>query len=504
MATCPRCGQYERFEDDAVVCIECIKTNRKPLLAQDDEEDFFPQEDTLPSLEPAFPPAGLIAECADYLTRATMTPPEFALAISLFNVSAILCGQVTIALGDNQWPPALWPVLVADPAGLKSAALRSGTRLLDDATGGSLRLAEDFTPEALHAALTDQPQGYIEHSEFGAFVNAVRRKDYLGGAFDFMNRVYDGETAWSLRKGQGLTKAQRVAVAMLSGTTWTALKTWVRADLLMEGFLTRPLYVPQVSKSVYVGLKSEDPQPLPDRRNHIIRGLAELHKGARYTAAPTVRFDEVAAGMWNMKDEPYDQDWESLQGELLQLISDGRDVLDSTKFLSGTGTNEPVGLLNIGGTGSLTTTQRVQTDVAATLDVDDVWDVKGNITNTRFAANATFLANSAMFDRIYRFTPSGSTTEPQAMPTREGPLCGYPKRDWSDMVNTTTTGSNVLLVGAFQNFLIADHLGMTVEIIPHLFGATNRFPTGQRGLYAYWRTGTVVAVPNAFRYLEVL
>ena len=234
-----------------------------------------------------------------------MNPPEFSLAISLFNVSAILCGQVTIDLGDNQWPPALWPVLVADPAGLKSAAFRSGTRLLDDATGGSLRLAEDFTPEALHAALTDQPQGYMEHSEFGAFVNAVRRKDYLGGAFDFMNRVYDGETAWSLRKGQGLTKAQRVAVAMLSGTTWTALKTWVRADLLMEGFLTRPLYVPQVSKSVYVGLKSEDPQPLRDRRNHIIRGLAELHKGARYTAAPTVRFNDVAAGMWNMKDEPW-------------------------------------------------------------------------------------------------------------------------------------------------------------------------------------------------------
>jgi hypothetical protein len=39
---------------------------------------------------------------------------------------------------------------------------------------------------------------------------------------------------------------------------------------------------------------------------------------------------------------------------------------------------------------------------------------------------------------------------------------------------------------------------------PHLFGATNRFPTGQRGIYAYWRTGTVVAVANSLRYLEVL
>jgi HK97 family phage major capsid protein len=146
----------------------------------------------------------------------------------------------------------------------------------------------------------------------------------------------------------------------------------------------------------------------------------------------------------------------------------------------------------------------VQTDAAATLDIDDVWDLKGNLTNTRFAANARFAGNSAMFDRIYRMTPSGSTSEPQAMPTREGPLCGYPKIEWSTMVNTTTTGSRVLILGDFQNFLIADRLGMTVELIPHLFGATNRFPTGQRGLYAYGRTGTTTAVQNAFRYLEVL
>jgi predicted phage gp36 major capsid-like protein len=44
---------------------------------------------------------------------------------------------------------------------------------------------------------------------------------------------------------------------------------------------------------------------------------------------------------------------------------------------------------------------------------------------------------------------------------------------------------------------------MSVEIIPHLFGATNRYPTGQRGLYACWRTGAGVVALNALRYLEV-
>jgi HK97 family phage major capsid protein len=199
------------------------------------------------------------------------------------------------------------------------------------------------------------------------------------------------------------------------------------------------------------------------------------------------------------------QDWPQLSDELVRLVIDGRDTLDATQFLTGTGTNAPLGILTIGTAGALTTTQRVQTDVSATLDVDDVWDLKGNLTNTRFAGNARFAGNSAMIDRIYRFTPSGSTTEPQAMPTREGALCGKPVIEWSTMVNTTTTGSKVLIFGDWQHFLVGDRLGMSAELIPHIFGAAQgNLPTGQRGLFCYWRTGTVVSAVNAFRYLEVL
>jgi predicted phage gp36 major capsid-like protein len=52
-------------------------------------------------------------------------------------------------------------------------------------------------------------------------------------------------------------------------------------------------------------------------------------------------------------------------------------------------------------------------------------------------------------------------------------------------------------------FTIADRLGMTAEIVPTLFGATRR-PTGERGLFAYWSTGSKTVIPNALRYLETL
>jgi hypothetical protein len=44
---------------------------------------------------------------------------------------------------------------------------------------------------------------------------------------------------------------------------------------------------------------------------------------------------------------------------------------------------------------------------------------------------------------------------------------------------------------------------MTAEIVDHLMGATRR-PTGERGLFCYWRTGSKTVVPEALRYLETL
>ena len=191
-------------------------------------------------------------------------------------------------------------------------------------------------------------------------------------------------------------------------------------------------------------------------------------------------------------------DWAGIEGELARLISDGRDVLDSTMLYSGTGTDQPAGVRT-----GLTTTQRVLTDVAATFDVDDAYDIKGQLP-ARFMPNATWAAHPTKWDTIFRFTPSGSTTEPQALVTRDGAFIGRPKIEWTAIPTALTTGTTQLLYGDFRAaFTIADRLGMTAEIVPTLFGATRR-PTGERGLFAYWRTGSKTVAPEALRYLETL
>jgi predicted phage gp36 major capsid-like protein len=45
---------------------------------------------------------------------------------------------------------------------------------------------------------------------------------------------------------------------------------------------------------------------------------------------------------------------------------------------------------------------------------------------------------------------------------------------------------------------------MNIELIRHLFGAAQgNLPTGQRGLFAYWRVGAKVLDANAFRVLRL-
>src|SRR5207249_508099 len=94
------------------------------------------------------------------------------------------------------------------------------------------------------------------------------------------------------------------------------------------------------------------------------------------------------------------EDWGGLQEELVRLMNDAKNVLEASKFLLGSGTNEPGGILNIGGTGGLTTTQRVQTATSATYAVGDPWLLKAQIP-PRFLAATSYAAGPSIWDKTY-------------------------------------------------------------------------------------------------------
>jgi HK97 family phage major capsid protein len=84
-------------------------------------------------------------------------------------------------------------------------------------------------------------------------------------------------------------------------------------------------------------------------------------------------------------------------------------------------------------------------------------------------------------------------------------LLGKPVYESEDMdaVINATQENYMAVFGDFSNYVIADRIGMTVEFIPHLFGTANGDQTGQRGWYAYYRTGADSVNDAAFRMLNV-
>jgi hypothetical protein len=63
--------------------------------------------------------------------------------------------------------------------------------------------------------------------------------------------------------------------------------------------------------------------------------------------------------------------------------------------------------------------------------------------------------------------------------------------------SVTITGQRLGSLDDWSDFTVVDRLGAQIELIPHLFGATNRFAAGQRRILYIWRSSSGVTIPNA-------
>ncbi|WP_320069761.1 phage major capsid protein [Micromonospora sp. RTGN7] len=121
----------------------------------------------------------------------------------------------------------------------------------------------------------------------------------------------------------------------------------------------------------------------------------------------------------------------------------------------------------------------------------------------RDAANATWLANKRIYNKIRQFdTAGGSAFWANLGMGRPNELLGQPAREASTMTSTIAAGALPLLAGDFSNYYIIDRVGMSVQFDPLLKGANGR-PNGKAGWFAFWRVGADVVDPDAFRLLQL-
>lgn len=194
------------------------------------------------------------------------------------------------------------------------------------------------------------------------------------------------------------------------------------------------------------------------------------------------------------------EDESNVAQEVGRLLSFGRDVLESAAFTTGSGSGQPTGIVTALTGGS----SEVAAGTADTFAIGDIYAMDSALP-ARYRANASWLANRAIYNRVRQFDTQGGAGLWEYLGNGQpGQLLGRPALEAEEMSgDITALSSNYSLIyGDFENYVIADRIGMTVEFIPHLVG-TNRRPTGQRGWYAYYRVGADSVNDAAFRMLNV-
>jgi HK97 family phage major capsid protein len=199
-----------------------------------------------------------------------------------------------------------------------------------------------------------------------------------------------------------------------------------------------------------------------------------------------------------------EQDCQTIMAELGRLLRDASNVADAAAFISGVGgTTGPEGIVTAlaGGDSEMTTA------TASTLILDDIEACQAAVPPRFRSAGPSFVANLALIQAARHFEVVTGVSAVQGSGA-DLSLIGDPLREASDMDSTLTAGSQVLISGAWQNYVIYDRLPTTIEVVPHLVrqataGAGVGMPTGQRGLYMMRRVGAVCTVPEAFRLLTI-
>ena len=227
-----------------------------------------------------------------------------------------------------------------------------------------------------------------------------------------------------------------------------------------------------------------------------------ITEGSPTLAQPTVTAHRAHAQI-NYSFE-IGQDYPGFTSDMLMILQDAKDTLEATKFAvgAGDGSTEPFGIVTALAGGSSEINVAGSEGVFAAVDLYAMEEALGS----RFRPNASFVANKAIYNKVRQFDTSGGASLWErigaGMPSQ---LLGYNAYEASAMDGAwdvaATANNYITVLGDFRNYVIADRVGMSVEIAPHVVNGDGNF-TGQRALIAWWRVGGDSVNDAAFTLLD--
>lgn len=191
------------------------------------------------------------------------------------------------------------------------------------------------------------------------------------------------------------------------------------------------------------------------------------------------------------------ESWGQVRSEITRALADAKAREEASSFVLGDGSTgqQPGGVV-----GSLSGNTVTAAGTAA-FAAADLYALEVALA-PRWRAQGKFLAHRAIYNKARQFdTAGGAQLWERIGAGLPSQLLGYDALESSETASVLTTGSKIALFGDFQNFLIVDRIGMSVELIPQVFHTDNNRPTGQRGIFAIWMNNSKILVDAAFKLL---
>ena len=194
-------------------------------------------------------------------------------------------------------------------------------------------------------------------------------------------------------------------------------------------------------------------------------------------------------------------DYPRFAEEMAALLAAGLDELQLQAFTTGSGSGEPFGIFTAIDNN---TNQEIATVTSGVFGAPDLYAAWEKLA-AKYRRRAAWLMGVGVNDRIrqmgvysqeHAFTlslPGSWVDQLFGRGVYDSAYCP----DFSG-----TTGSNILIAGSFENYLIAERIGMNLERIQTLFDASTGRPNGRRGFFAWARHGADSINDKAFVLLQ--
>lgn len=219
-------------------------------------------------------------------------------------------------------------------------------------------------------------------------------------------------------------------------------------------------------------------------------------EGSPTFAQPTVTAAKITAyvkGSFEIWDDS------TLQSQMPALIGDAFDLTEAAAFISGSGSGAPKGIVTaISATAGSTVTATTRGSFGSV----DLFAVSDALP-TRYEDSSTWVANKKTYSAIRQFSTSstGALFWSDLGTATPNTLLESPYVKAADMASALTSGTVLMILGDWSQFLIYDRIGTTVEFDSIVVNGDG-LPTGERALVAYKRVGSDVTDVNAFRFLK--